>query len=51
MYPKEDLVYILYVSNIRLIRYSMCIQQKSSIQNMSPIKDLKYLKPIILIQL
>lgn len=51
MYPKEDLVYILYVSNIRLIRYSMCIQQKSSIQNMSPIKDLKYLKPIVLIQL
>lgn len=51
MYPIEDLVYIPYVSNIRLSRYSMCIQQKSSIQNMSPIKDLKYLKPIILTQL
>lgn len=32
MYPIEDLVYIPYVSNIRLSRYSMCIQQKSSIQ-------------------
>lgn len=51
MYPIEDLVYIPYVSNIRLSRYSMCIQQKSSIQNNSPIKDLEYLKPIILTQL